>query len=584
MKKSKVRGIKSELVKILVLAVLVLSVCCAFIYLSVQRIIITNENEYLLVSSQRLQNRLNYMYDRLENIAVALSADEQLQQLLLADVSDKHRFVNYMESTLTQFQILESDIIDIALISDNMHYSSVYHDEELDEICERMRGSSFQWAGIRTSSFVSLRNKEPMFLYGNDIMADGEKAGTLLISVRSSYFMGELDSMPFSYALADEETLYALNHVKMDSEVWKQWENIQRKTELSRFGDYYLQAVYLEKMNCYLISAHSRDIQYTNSNMMLLQALIWSCIFVVVVFLLLFFALVNKQLVKPLQVFYNSIKEIRDRKQRYLKKRLELDGCLEIQEIGNEFSDMMQGIEDLNKTIFENTTHLYELELERQKAELSYLRGQIDPHFLYNTLEAMRKQALVKDAPELAQMAVDMGKIFRYSSKGEPMVSLKEEVEIIKSYVRIQENRFQGRLKVFYMIPEDLMELKIMKMLLQPLVENAIYHGIEPKTGRGSIFIGARREENNLILTVKDNGVGIPQEKLEEIRRGLAADTFDTSRHVGIQNTQARIRLTHGGKYGLEIESSQSDGTSILIRVPAVQEGGEAYVSGIDSR
>ena len=233
---------------------------------------------------------------------------------------------------------------------------------------------------------------------------------------------------------------------------------------------------------------------------------------------------------------------------------------------------MLQDIENLNKTIFDNTTRLYELELKRQKAELAYLRGQIDPHFLYNTLEVMRKQALEKEVPELAQMAIDMGKIFRYSAKGEPIVSLKDEVEIISAYVRIQEKRFQGRLKVFYMIQENLMNLVVMKMLLQPLVENAIYHGIEPKTEKGSIFVGARLENEDLILTVKDNGVGISKEKLDKIREKLQKDTFDTSRHVGIINTHARIRLMYGEKYGLWIDSNEADGTSVFIRIPMIEK------------
>lgn len=583
-KKKVVHGIKSELMKIFILVVLVLSVCCAFIYWSVQRIMITNENEYLLVSSQRLQNRLNYMYDRLENVAATISGNEKVQQILKADNSEKYRFVNSMESLLTEFQILEPDIMDIALISDNMHYSSIYHDEELDEICKNMKHSLFQWIEIRTSSFVSLRNKEPMFIYGNDIMLNRKKAGTLLISVKSSYFMGELDSMPFSYALADKETLYSLGTGEVDDGIDDLWRTTQKEAKLTKYGSYYMQSVYLEKMSCYLLSAHSTDTKYINSNMTFLQVMIWSCILVVVIFLFVFFVLVNKRLVKPLQIFYDRIKEIRDQRQRCLKERLNLEGCLEIQEIGHEFSDMMLGIEKLNKTIFENTTHLYELELERQKAELSYLRGQVDPHFLYNTLEVMRKQALTKNAPELAQMAVDMGKIFRYSSKGESMVSLREEIEIVKSYVRIQENRFQGRLKVFYMIPEEMMEWKVMKMLLQPMVENAIFHGIEPKTARGSIFIGARKDGNSLLLTLKDNGVGISKEKLVDIRKELEADTYDTRHHVGVLNTQARIRLSYGKQYGLEIESSQYDGTSIFIRVPIIEERGGENVSGFDCR
>ena len=98
-----------------------------------------------------------------------------------------------------------------------------------------------------------------------------------------------------------------------------------------------------------------------------------------------------------------------------------------------------------------------------------------------------------------------------------------------------------GRLKVFFMIPENLQKLEVMKMLLQPLVENAVCHGVRPKKEGGSVFIGARKEGDALLLTVKDDGVGIPEEKLREIREKLEAACQDTSRHVGIFNTQARI-------------------------------------------
>lgn len=572
LKKSEPKGIKMEFARVLILTVCVLSCLCGFIYWSVQEVIITNENEYLLVSVQRLQNRFNYMYDHLENIAVTMSGDDKLKYLLQADMQDKVPYVDYMEKLVAQFKILESDIADISLVSENMYYSTIYHDEDLDDICGKMQGNMFQWVEIRNSSFMSLKNKQPFIIYGNNIMDNGKKVGTLLISVNLSYFTGELDSMSFKYVLNRENWKFSMNTGEINSDIWKKLGIINREQKLTRYGKYYVKIDYLEKMKCYLISLNATNIKYLNANMSFLQALIWGCIISVLVFLILLFVLVNNRLVKPLQIFYKNIREIRNRKQRYLKHPIELGGCLEIQEIGNEFTEMLQDIENLNKTIFDNTTRLYELELKRQKAELAYLRGQIDPHFLYNTLEVMRKQALEKEVPELAQMAIDMGKIFRYSAKGEPIVSLKDEVEIISAYVRIQEKRFQGRLKVFHMIQENLMNLVVMKMLLQPLVENAIYHGIEPKTEKGSIFVGARLENEDLILTVKDNGVGISKEKLDKIREKLQKDTFDTSRHVGIINTHARIRLMYGEKYGLWIDSNEADGTSVFIRIPMIEK------------
>ncbi|MFS6555238.1 histidine kinase, partial [Parabacteroides distasonis] len=113
----------------------------------------------------------------------------------------------------------------------------------------------------------------------------------------------------------------------------------------------------------------------------------------------------------------------------------------EIREIGEEFTGMMADISQLNRQIFDTATDLYEMKVKKQEAELSYMRSQIDPHFLYNTLEVFRKKALERKAPEIAEMAVDMGNIFRYSTKGSQTVTLGEEVSIIKSYVRIQKNR-----------------------------------------------------------------------------------------------------------------------------------------------
>ena len=207
------------------------------------------------------------------------------------------------------------------------------------------------------------------------------------------------------------------------------------------------------------------------------------------------------------------------------------------------------------------------------------MRSQIDPHFLYNTLEAIRKMALTKDAPEVAQMALDMGKIFRYSTKGEETVPLREELEMIGAYLEIQRVRFGDRIRVFLAVPEEAVSCMVMKMLLQPLVENAIVHGLEPGEESGGIFIAARLEGETLLLTVKDDGAGIAPGRLDELQRALGQEVYDTTKHVGILNTQARIRLRYGREYGIAIESTPGDGTTVQIRIPAERR---EDVSGTD--
>lgn len=128
--------------------------------------------------------------------------------------------------------------------------------------------------------------------------------------------------------------------------------------------------------------------------------------------------------------------------------------------------------------------------------------------------------------------------------------------------------RFKGKIDVFYFISEDVLPLKVMKMLLQPIVENSIFHGLEPKSEKGSLYIGARIEEGVLVITVKDDGVGIDQEGLEEIQRELLKENADTSKHVGTLNTNARIRLFYGKEYGVSIESCIEDGTTVILKLP----------------
>lgn len=283
----------------------------------------------------------------------------------------------------------------------------------------------------------------------------------------------------------------------------------------------------------------------------------------------MFFLLVSRGVVRPLHQFHATIRQIRQSSQRGLETDLNLRGCSEIEELGHEFSGMLEDIESLNRKIFQSATDLYELKVQKQEAELAYLRSQVDPHFLYNTLEVIRKMALEKDAPEIAQMTLDMGHIFRYSAKGEDEVTLEEEISIIKSYSRIQQMRFEGKISVYYFVSEDVLELKVMKMLLQPIVENSIFHGLEPKSGKGSLYIGARVEEDDLIITVKDDGVGIGEAELAELQGMLREKSADTRKHVGTLNTNARIRLQYGERYGVQIESLPEDGTTVTLRLPA---------------
>ena len=561
-------SIKEQMRVIASVTIVLFVILCFLINASVKQLVNKNANEHVETTSLRLRDEIEFTYDKIRNFSISIGEDTSVQQLMTCDYSEISMIIGDVKNCLVKHMILESTIKDIALVNDNIHYSSIYTKNEMDEIRAASNGKAFQWLGIRKNTLYTSTEKKDMLVYARDIIVDMENIGTIIISIDASSYIVENESEENAlYFLADDsEILFSMEYpMEKIQEVHQIWRENGYPARIDKKG-YYIHSYYFEDMGCYLISV--LDTKSTQIEMNQIEILSWSSVVLVVAFCVSFFVFLLKAMVQPLGKFMDTMKQIRELHQKGLKSELELRGCAEITEIGKEFSGMLYDIEILNKKIFQSATDLYELKVQKQEAELAYLRSQIDPHFLYNTLEVVRKMALTKDAPEIAQTVIDMANIFRYSTKGEDYVPLEKEISIIKSYIRIQQMRFLGKIDAFYFISEEVLHLKVMKMLLQPIVENSIFHGLEPQSGNGSLFIGARKENDQLIITVKDDGVGIEKSKLEEIQKNLTMEYPDTSKHVGILNTNARIRLLYGKDYGISIESCTEDGTTVTLRLP----------------
>lgn len=196
------------------------------------------------------------------------------------------------------------------------------------------------------------------------------------------------------------------------------------------------------------------------------------------------------------------------------------------------------------------------------------LRSQINPHFLYNTLELVRSCARTGEYQLVDPIVTAMGKMFRYSITGEPVILFAKEIEIVKSYISIQQARFKDRFTVIYHFAEDTYSVPVIKMLLQPVVENAILHGLEGRARDGVLFIGAAVDQGELVITVRDNGVGISPDRLASINDQLGGASSDINNHLGLYNISARLRLHYGKDCGLTVASRPDDGTCVVIRLP----------------
>ena len=222
-------------------------------------------------------------------------------------------------------------------------------------------------------------------------------------------------------------------------------------------------------------------------------------------------------------------------------------------------------IDKINELLDQVTTE----QIRLRKAEFELLQAQINPHFLYNTLDTIVWLAEAGDQKRVVSMVGNLSDFFRTSlNQGKDIISIREELAHVRSYLEIQQVRYQDILRYEITVPEDLYEYKIPKITIQPLVENALYHGIKNKRGQGTITITGERSENGFVLYVRDNGIGMIQERLNEVRAGIQKLSYTGKEIYGLYNVNERIRLNFGETYGISIESTYGEGTCVSISLP----------------
>ena len=211
---------------------------------------------------------------------------------------------------------------------------------------------------------------------------------------------------------------------------------------------------------------------------------------------------------------------------------------------------------------------VYQQKLAQKNAELTALQAQINPHFLYNTLDSINWMLIEKGEWEISDVVVSLGDILKYSLHGEEMfVLFEEELKYIESYLCIQKNRLEDRLTVQIEIDEEAKLCFVPKLILQPIVENAILHGIEKKKEMGRIQIHAIVREGTLEIRVTDDGIGMQPDRLMRFRESIMSDEI-SGKHIGMRNVHRRIQLHFGEAYGLKIDSEWQKGTTVTILLP----------------
>ncbi|MEY8521612.1 sensor histidine kinase [Lachnospiraceae bacterium 38-10] len=271
-------------------------------------------------------------------------------------------------------------------------------------------------------------------------------------------------------------------------------------------------------------------------------------------------AFISSRITNPIQELEKSVNAIEAGE---LDTEVYTGGSYEIEHLGRSIGDMAKRIKALMQDI------VAEHESKR-KSEFDTLQSQINPHFLYNTLDIIVWMIENERRQEAVKVVTALARFFRISlSKGKSIITVRDELEHVRNYLTIQQMRFKNKFIYEIEAGEDVMDLACLKLMLQPLVENAIYHGMEFMDGDGEIHVRVKKEQGELWLEVCDNGLGMTAEQVENLLSEKPQASSRRGSGIGVKNVNERIRLYFGEAYGLVIESEPDEGTVIRCHLPA---------------
>lgn len=274
--------------------------------------------------------------------------------------------------------------------------------------------------------------------------------------------------------------------------------------------------------------------------------------------------IISKRVTTPIGVLEKSMKELEDGNFDIVSKIDEKHSQVEIVRLNKNFNNMIARIKRLMDKVVEEQT-------AQRKSELKALQNQINPHFLYNTLDSIVFMAESGQMDEVRTMVVALAKFFRISiSKGKTIITVKEELEHVKNYMIIESIRYKDTFTFHIDLEEGCEDYLAMKLMLQPFVENSIYHGLKNLEDEGIIDIKVYKEDDFLYYVVKDNGYGMRKSKIDELYERMRND--DVTNSVGIKNVYQRLKLYFGDKADIIIESELDEYTKFIIKTPIIRE------------
>lgn len=374
--------------------------------------------------------------------------------------------------------------------------------------------------------------------------SDGEGMGYMVVGLSQkllgkSFVMGNegFNSSNFMVLDEDGELIYFVGNEERETAIMEAFSNPEKKSLylFSSVTNYTTEWSIVNVVEKNELSEESKGIR-------LISFWVAGCVLVVGFIMA---RIISRTISQPLKQLENTIAQVGEG-ERHITEEFDYS---EVGRIGQKFKEMVN-------TNLELSEHLMAVKLNEREAELLLLQSQINPHFLYNTLDSLYFVAIMHGDDQMAEMVEALSDNFKLAlNNGNKYIKVADSVKWMQGYMKLQNMRYNNRFELFVDISREILQRETITFIFQPFIENAMYHGLEPKIGKGKISLRGWQEQNNMIFTIEDDGVGI--DDMSRLENGY-----------GVRNVIERIKLNYGEKYGVIFESSPGKGTKVTIVVP----------------
>lgn len=535
------------------------------------------------VNTDRLQSRINEVLLKLTDVSDRLYSNIELKHILVTRYDSRWDIVReYFDFTaIRDMKRSYPEIKSIEIYSDNY---SLIDNWEIRKITPEI--SSSDWY-----KKAQKKNGEVIWQYiYNDIAESNTlcltrlikdefnaNIGVMVIAIENSYIQRMLRNEPYDTIITvDQGTVIFSKSALL---IGKNIKNIGLELENGSAGNKLMELEYnglpskvitnafVPKSSNNVIKIYSvlpiKSIVSKANEISLVGIIVIGISFIVSTILLVVFS----------KLFGDRIKRLRSEMHKVAEGNFEINvdvkGKDEFGELYQDLFTVIKNIEQLIYEAYEERLLNEQIKNKQKEIEFKMLANQINPHFIYNALESIRMKAHTEGQTEIVMVVRALSRILRRNLEvTNSLVSLDYELDLVKSYLEMQKFRFEDRISYSIDVLIDISDVMVLPLLLQPIVENALVHGLEAKRGQGNIKITIKEDGDLLAITVADNGIGMKEEKLREMDEILNEETDKESTSIGLKNVNSRIKLKYGGMFGLKVTSKYRQGTSVTINLP----------------